>query len=90
MAVIGAGLSPDGSLLLTVSASEDRERQVAVRDVAGRHETILVHEEPGNAPSDLTGRVSTWAQNDTILILGRERNRGTLLVLDRGNQDVPD
>ncbi len=90
MAVIGAGLSPDGSLLLTVSASEDRQRQVAVRDVAGRHETILVNEEPGNAPSDLTGRVSTWAQNDTILILGRDLGRGTLLVLDRGNQDVPD
>lgn len=85
MAVIGAGLSPDGSLLLTVSASEDRERQVAVRDVAGRHETILVTERPGDAPSDLTGRVSTWAQNDTILILGRDLDRGTLLVLDRGN-----
>jgi dipeptidyl aminopeptidase/acylaminoacyl peptidase len=90
MAVIGAGLSPDGSLLLTVSASQNRERQVAVRDVAGRHETILVNEEPGNAPSDLTGRVSTWAQNDTILILGRDLDRGTLLVFDRGNQDVPD
>ena len=63
---------------------------MAVRDVAGHHETILVNEEPGNAPSDLTGRVSTWAQNDTILILGRDLDRGTLLVLDRGNQDVPD
>lgn len=85
MAVIGAGLSPDGSLLLTVSASEDRERQVAVRDVAGRHETILLTERPGNAPSDLTGRVSTWAQNDTILIMGRDLDRGTLLVLERGS-----
>ena len=87
MAIIGAQLSPDGSLLLTVSASEDRERQVAVRDVAGRHETILLTERPGDAPSDLTGRVSTWAQNDTVLILGDELDRGTLLVLDRGSDD---
>ena len=89
MAIIGVQLSPDGSLLLTVSASEDRERQVAVRDVAGRHETILLTERPGDAPPDMTGRVSTWAQNDTVLILGRELGRGTLLVLDRGNEEVP-
>jgi len=37
----------------------------------------------------MTGRVSTWAQNDTVLILGRELGRGTLLVLDRGSQEVP-
>jgi dipeptidyl aminopeptidase/acylaminoacyl peptidase len=89
MAVIGAVLSPDGSLLLTVSVSEDRERQMAIRDVAGRHETILLTERRGGAPPDMTGRVSTWAQNDTILILGRELDRGTLLVLDRGNHDGP-
>ncbi|MFO7532933.1 MAG: hypothetical protein R6W93_10760 [Candidatus Limnocylindrales bacterium] len=89
MVIIGAQLSPDGSLLLTVSGSEDRERQVAVRDVAGRHETILLTERPGDAPPDMTGRVSTWAQNDTVLILGRELGRGTLLVLDRGIREVP-
>ena len=89
MVIIGAQLSPDGSLLLTVSASEDREREVAVRDVDGRHETILLTERPSNAPPDMTGRVSTWAQNDTVLILGRELGRGTLLVLDRGSQEVP-
>jgi hypothetical protein len=89
MAIIGAQLSPDGSLLLTFSGSEDRERQVAVRDVTGRHETILLTERPGDAPPDMTGRVSTGAQNDTVLILGRELGRGTLLVLDRGIQEVP-
>jgi hypothetical protein len=88
MAIIGAILSPDGSLLLTVSASERPERQVAVRNVAGSDETILLTERPGDAPPDLTGRVSTWAQNDTVLILWRDRSRGTLLVLDR-SQEVP-
>jgi hypothetical protein len=86
MAIIGAGLSPDGSLLLTVSGSERREREVGVRDVAGSDETILLTERPGDAPPDLTGRVATWAENDTILILGRDLDRGTLLVLDRGSQ----
>jgi hypothetical protein len=89
MAIIGVQLSPDGSLLLTVSVSEDRDRQVAVRDVAGRHETILLTERPGDAPSDLTGRVSTWAQNDTVLVLGSQLDRGILLVLDRGTQEEP-
>jgi hypothetical protein len=80
--IIGAMLSPDESQLLTVSG--DRARQVAVRDVAGSGETILVTQEPGYAPSGLSA-VSTWAQNDTVLILGGGRGRGTLLVLDRGD-----
>jgi Tol biopolymer transport system component len=81
--IIGAILSPDGSQLLTLSGR--RARQVAVRDVAGSGETILMNEPAGDAPPDLSGRVSTWAQNDTILILGRGLDRGTLLVLDRGD-----
>jgi len=81
--IIGATLSPDGALVLTVSGR--RGRQVAVRDVAGLHETILLNEERGDAPSGLS-YVSTWAQNDTVLILGGGWGRGTLLVLDRGDR----
>jgi len=81
--IIGAMLSPDGAQLLTVSGR--RARQVAVRDVPGSGETILMNEERGDAPSGLSA-VSTWAQNDTVLILGGGRGHGTLLVLDRGDQ----
>jgi Tol biopolymer transport system component len=80
--IIGAMLSPDGSQLLTVSGRFPK-RQVAVRDVAGSGETILMNERRGGAPTDLGAR-STWAENDTILILGG-LNGGTLLVLDRGD-----
>lgn len=81
--IIAATLSPAGALVLTVSGR--RGRQVAVRDVAGLHETILLNEERGDAPSSLS-HVSTWAQNDTVLILGGGWGRGTLLVLDRGDR----
>jgi len=80
--ITGSMLSPDGSLLLTVSGR--RARQVAVRDVAGSGETILMNEERGDAPSGLSA-VSTWAQNDTVLILGGGWGHGILLVLDRGD-----
>ena len=39
--------------------------------------------ERGDAPSGLS-YVSTWAQDDTVLIMGGGWGRGTLLVLDRG------
>jgi len=80
--IIGAILSPDGAQLLTVSGR--RARQVAVRDVPGSGETILMNEERGDAPSGLSA-VSTWAQNDTVLFLGGGWGHGTLLVLDRGD-----
>jgi hypothetical protein len=80
-----AMLSPDGSLLLTVSGGFPK-RQVAVRDVAGSDETILVTEQAGGAPPDLSGAVLSWAQNDTVLIASGRGGRGTLLVLDRGDR----
>lgn len=81
--VTGAMLSPDGSLLITISGSHGR--QVAVRDVATSDETVLLWEPSGAAPSDLAGEVLTWAQDDTVLVSGGRRGRGTLLVLDRGD-----
>ena len=83
VAIIGAMLSPDEFVLPTVSGSERLGRQVPVRDVAGRHETIPLSEAPGAIPSDLTDRVSTWARNDTVLFLGGGLGRGILLVQDR-------
>ena len=80
--ITGAMLSPDGSLLLTVSGRG--EKQVAVRDVATSNETVLLQEPSGAAPSDLAGEVLTWAQDDTVLVdNGGRRGRGTLLMLDR-------
>ena len=81
--ITGAMLSPDGSLLLTVSGRG--EKQVAVRDVATSNETVLLWEPSGAAPSDLGGEVLTWAQDDTVLVDGDRPGRGTLLVLDRGS-----
>lgn len=81
--VTGAMLSPDGSLLITVSGRE--AKQVAVRDVAGSNETVLLSEPPATAPSDLSGAIRTWARNDTILISSSWNGRGTLLVIDRGS-----
>ena len=81
--ITGVMLSPDGSLLLTVSGRG--EKQVAVRDVAGSEETVLLDEPSSTAPSDLGGAVLTWAQNDTILVQSRRNGRGTLLVLDGGS-----
>ena len=63
-------LSPDGSLLLTVSGRG--EKQVAVRDVATSNETVLLQEPSGAAPSDLAGEVLTWAQDDTVLVQWRQ------------------
>jgi hypothetical protein len=80
--ITGAMLSPDGSLLITVSGGD--ERQVAVRDVATSNETVLLRESSGAAPSDLAGEVVTWAKDDTVLVHGSSRGRGTLIVLDRG------
>ena len=81
--ISGVMLSPDGSLLITISGS--RGRQVAVRDVATSNETVLAWEPSGAAPSDLAGEVLTWAQSDTILVTGGRRDRSTLIVLDRGS-----
>ena len=81
--ITGAMLSPDGSLLLTVSGRG--EKQVAVRDVAGSNQTVLLNEPPSTAPSDLSGAVRTWARNDTILIKSNWNDGGTLLVIDRGS-----
>jgi dipeptidyl aminopeptidase/acylaminoacyl peptidase len=81
--ITGVMLSPDGSLLLTVSGRGGK--QVAVRDVAGSTETVLVTEPPEAAPSDLAGEVLTWAQNDTVLVNGSRHGRGTLIVLHRGD-----
>jgi len=81
--ITGAMLSPDGSLLITVSGH--LEKQVAVRDVATSNETVLLREPSGAAPSDLAGEVLTWAQDDTVLVNGGRRGRGTLIVLDRGS-----
>jgi hypothetical protein len=43
----------------------------------------LLWEPSGAAPSDLAGEVLTWAQDDTVLVNGGRRGRGTLIVLDR-------
>ena len=56
---------------------------MAVRDVASSNETVLLWEPSGAAPSDLAGEVLTWAQDDTVLVNGGRRGRGTLIVLDR-------
>jgi len=76
-------LSPDGSLLITISGRDGK--QVAVRDVAGSAETVLVNEPPSTAPSGLSGAVQTWASNDTLLINPNWNDGGTLLVIDRGS-----
>ncbi len=81
--ITGAMLSPDGSLVITVSGH--LEKQVAVREVATSNETVLLREPSGTAPSDLAGEVLTWAQDDTVLVDGARRGRGTLIVLDRGS-----
>ena len=81
--ITGAMLSPDGSLLITISGRDGK--QVAVRDVAGSNETVLLNEPSSTAPSDLGGAVRTWARNDTILINSNWNDGGTLLVVDRGN-----
>ena len=80
--ITGAMLSPDGSLLVTVSGRDGR--QVAVRDVTTSNETVLLNEPSSTAPSVLDGAVRTWARNDTILVNARRNDRGTLLVIDRG------
>jgi hypothetical protein len=79
--ITGAMLSPDGSLLVTVSGLG--EKQVAVRDPDGSHETVLINEPASAGPSALGGAVRTWATNDTILIGSYRNDRGTLLVVDR-------
>ena len=81
--ITGAMLSPDGSLLITVSGRE--AKQVAVRDVGGSNETALLSEPSATAPSDLGGAIRTWARNDTILIDSNWNDGGTLLVVDRGS-----
>lgn len=60
---------------------------MAVRDLAGSSEKILVTEPSGAVPSDLAGAVLTWAENDTLLVNGGRAGRGTLLVLDRGDDE---
>jgi hypothetical protein len=82
--IIGAMLSPDGSQLLTVSGGFPR-RQVAVRDVAGSDETILMNERRA-APWPTSGTVATWAQNDTVLVTGGRGGGGIMLVLERRDQ----
>ena len=81
--ITGTMLSPDGSLLITISGR--RGRQVAVRDAATSNETVLLWEPSGAAPQDLAGEVLTWAQDDSVLVSGGRRGRGTLLVIDRGS-----
>lgn len=83
--ITGVMLSPDGALLLTVSGRGGK--QVAVRDVAGSNEKVLLTEPPGVALSDLGSVVLTWTENDTVLVSGGGHGRGTLLVLDRGGFD---
>ena len=56
--ITGVMLSPDGSLLLTVSGRG--QKHVAVRDVAGSQETVLLDEPSSTAPSDLGGAVLSW------------------------------
>ena len=80
--ITGAMLSPDGSLLITVSGGDGK--QVAVRDVAGSNQTVLLNEPSSTAPSDLSGAVRTWARNDTVLIKSNWNDGGTLLAIDRG------
>jgi len=80
--ITGVMLSPDGALLLTVSGRGGK--QVAVRDLAGTSEKVLVSESSGAVPSDLGGAVLTWADDDTVLVNGGRHGRGTLLFLDRG------
>ena len=82
--ITGAMLSPDGTRLLIISGRE--RKQVAIRDVASKHETVVLTEPAGSGPSGLAGEVLTWADNDTVLIRGPRLGRGTLLVLD-GHSD---
>ena len=79
--ITGTMLSPDGSLLITVSGLGGK--QVAVRDPDGSNETVLISEPASAGPSALGGAVRTWATNDTILIGSYRNDRGTLLVVDR-------
>lgn len=81
----GVRLSPDGLLLLTLSSGHGK--QVAVRDLSGSNEKVLLTEPTGASPSDLAGAVLTWADNDVVLVGGYTGGRGTLLFLDREGHD---
>ena len=80
--ITGVMLSPDGSLLLTVSGRG--QKHVAVRDVAGSQETVLL-DEPSSTCSfrPLAAQSLSWARNDTVLVNSFRPDRGTLIVLDR-------